>query len=285
LTVPTAGIVWDIPQWMVHGVSCLIAAFAFLGCRRDGPRSSGGPNPLVAKTEAGTFSPVSTGDALPYRLFKPEVIRGKIPLIVYLHATPGRGRDNVSQLGPEMEVLVSERVQAAGPAFVLAPQCPSRDKWANRFASPPLQPYDLYALPESTPSRLTVALVSDLIGRYPIDPHRIYLMGFSMGGSGTWDMLMRHPDLFAAGVPISGVSDIRRANLLASMPIWSFHGELDNVSPPENGRMMFEALRKQGAPVRYTEFKGVGHGSVGPALDDPELFPWLFAQRRPDTIR
>ena len=34
---------------------------------------------------------------------------------------------------------------------------------------------------------------------YSIDPQRIYLTGLSMGGYGTWDLLARKPDLFAAG--------------------------------------------------------------------------------------
>jgi predicted peptidase len=177
---------------------------------------------------------------------------------------------------------MSDRVQKFGPAFVLAPQCPKGETWTNRHPSLPLNTHDLPVVPEGDAARATLALTSDLISRYPIDPDRIYLMGFSMGGSGTWDMLMRHAGVFAAGVPITGAADVNQAGLLASMPIWSFHGELDPLSPVQNGRTMFEALRKHGAPVRYTEFKGVAHGSVGPALDEPELFHWLFAQRRPD---
>jgi predicted peptidase len=107
-------------------------------------------------------------------------------------------------------------------------------------------------------------------------------MGFSMGGSGVWDMLMRHPGVFAAGIPITGVGDVSRASLLADTSIWAFHGELDEVSPATNGRLMFDALKKVGTKVRYTEYRGVGHASVGPALEESELFPWLFAQRRSD---
>jgi len=227
-----------------------------------------------------TFSLPSSRYQLPYRLFVPGAVRGTAPLIVWLHSTDGRGQDNAQQLGPEVEVLVSDRVQRAGPAFVLAPQCPRGDKWANRDATFPLRPYDLGAVPESDAARSTVALIGSLLGRYPIDPKRIYLMGFSMGGSGTWDMLMRHPELFAAGVPIAGVADVGRASLLASMPVWSFHGELDATSPVQNGRRIAAELTKAGAPARYTEFQGVAHGSVGPALQEPELFAWLFAQRR-----
>jgi predicted peptidase len=229
---------------------------------------------------ASTFSLPSARYPLPYRLYIPGPVVGKIPLIVWLHSTDGRGSDDVRQLGPEVELLVSARVQAAGPAFVLAPQCPEGDKWANRDATFPLRPYDLAASPESDAARATVALVQSLVAQHPIDPSRIYLMGFSMGGSGTWDMLMRHPGLFAAGVPIAGVADVSRADLLATTPVWSFHGELDETSPVRNGRTMFEALRARGAPARFTELAGVAHGSVGPALQEPELFRWLFAQRR-----
>jgi predicted peptidase len=233
---------------------------------------------------AGTFFAPSAMAPLPYRLYEPKGFQGKVPLIIYLSAISGRGDDNISQLGPEVEVLVSDRVQRIEPAFVLAPQCPLGDKWANRNAAFPLRPYDLSALPESEPSRATLALIGELAHRYPIDPGRIYVIGFSMGGSGTWDMLMRHPDVFAAGVPISGVADVSRAGLLAAMPIWSFHGELDELSPVRNGRLMFAALKEKGAPVRYSEFAGVGHGSVGLALAEPDLFHWLFAQHRSDTI-
>lgn len=257
------------------------ALLAFAGCARHVASRSKVSLRLEAKMEAGTFSLPSAKYPLPYRLFIPKLIGGKVPLIIDLHATPGRGTDNVSQLGPDLEVLVSDRVQSVGPAYVLAPQCPDGDKWANKHAKFPLHPYDLSANPESDASRLTVALVGKLIGQHSIDPDRIYLLGFSMGGSGAWDMLMRHADVFAAGVPITGVADVSRASLLSSTPIWSFHGELDEVSPVQNGRTMFDALRKVGAPARYTELKGVGHGSVGPALEDPEFFRWLFAQRRP----
>jgi predicted peptidase len=230
--------------------------------------------------EAASFSLPSAKYPLPYRLYVPKGIKAKVPLVLSLHAVDGRGSDNVSQLGPDIELLVSPRFQKAWPAFILAPQCPEGQEWSNRHASPPFRPYDLSRFQESDASRLTVALINELLARHPIDPERVYVMGFSMGGSGVWDMLMRHPGVFAAGIPITGVGDVSRANLLADTPIWAFHGELDRVSPAENGRRMFDALRKHGDRARYTEYQGVGHGSLGRALEEPELFPWLFAQRR-----
>ena len=261
------------------------ATMVLFGCRKSSGARRNGPHPLESRMEAATYSLPSAKYPLPYRLYVPKGIEGKVPLIVSLHSVEARGSDNVSQLGPDIELLMSERVQKAGPAFVLAPQCPAGDEWINRHTSPPFRPYDLSKFPESEANRLTVALVNELIARRPIDANRVYLIGFSMGGSGAWDMLMRHPGVFAAGIPITGAGDISRASLLADTSIWAFHGELDEVSPAKNGRLMFEALKKYGKNIRYTEYKGVGHGSVGPALEEPELFPWLFAQRRADRAR
>ena len=157
------------------------AALAIAGCERAVPERARAPSLLEARMRPAIFASPAIGAPLPYRLFVPPGLPGVAPLIVWLHATGGRGKDNLRQLGPELEVLVSDRVQAAGPAFVLAPQCPEGEKWANQGASFPLRPYDLAAAPEGAAARATVALVADLVGRYPVDPHRIYLMGFSMG--------------------------------------------------------------------------------------------------------
>jgi predicted peptidase len=210
------------------------------------------------------------------------VTEGKVPLIITLHSSAGRGDDNSKQLGSDVELLTSERVQKMGPAFVLAPQCPAGDEWINRHTAPPFHPYDLSKYPESDANRLTVAVVNDLVKRYPIDATRLYVIGYSMGGSGTWDLLLRHPNLFAAAVPITGVGDVSRACKARGTAVWFFHGDKDSVSPIENAHMMNQAFAACGMRVRYTELAGVGHGSLGPALEEPDLFVWMFAQRRTD---
>ncbi|MFG0318651.1 MAG: hypothetical protein ACF8XB_15360 [Planctomycetota bacterium JB042] len=41
--------------------------------------------------------------------------------------------------------------------------------------------------------------------RHEIDPDRVYSMGFSMGGTGSWFLAGRHPDLLAGSRPCAGV--------------------------------------------------------------------------------
>src|SRR5207245_9187046 len=66
---------------------------------------------------------------------------------------------------------------------------------------------------------------------------------------------------------------------LATTPVWLFHDAADRTVPPTDSRGLAEALRRAGAPVRYTEYPGVGHNSWESAYNEPELWGWLWAQR------
>jgi predicted peptidase len=129
---------------------------------------------------------------------------------------------------------------------------------------------------------LTFELLDDFIASYSIDESRIYAMGVSMGGFGTWDIIARKPDLFAAAAPICGGGDEATAPSIAHIPIWTFHGDKDDAVKVERSRNMVAALKSAGGNPRYTEYPGVGHDAWTPALNDLELFSWLFSQRKPD---
>ena len=81
-------------------------------------------------------------------------------------------------------------------------------------------------------------------------------------------------------IPVTGANDPTRAPVIATLPIWAFHGAKDSVAPVENTREMVTHLRTLGSPVKYTEYPDVGHESWHRAYAEPEVFPWLLAQRR-----
>jgi poly(3-hydroxybutyrate) depolymerase len=137
------------------------------------------------------------------------------------------------------------------------------------------------AAPEpSTPMRLTLEALGQLRKEFKLDEKRLYVTGLSMGGYGTWDVVQRHPNLFAAAVPVCGGADEATAPRIKHLPIWCFHGGADKVVPPERSRNMVAALKKAGATPNYTEYEGVGHNSWDRAYSEPELPRWLFAQKR-----
>ena len=61
-------------------------------------------------------------------------------------------------------------------------------------------------------------VIAEVRRDYAIDPDRIYLMGHSMGGYGTWSVAMAHPDVFAAIGPISGGGDASGMVKIAHIP-------------------------------------------------------------------
>src|SRR5690606_12868971 len=94
----------------------------------------------------------------------------------------------------------------------------------------------------------------------------------------TWELIARFPDRFAAAVPICGGGDTTTAARIAHMPIWAFHGALDQVVLPRQSRNMIQALIQAGGTPGYTEYPEVGHDSWNYAFRDPYLLPWLFRQ-------
>jgi poly(3-hydroxybutyrate) depolymerase len=149
-------------------------------------------------------------------------------------------------------------------------------------------------------------VIADVRRAYDVDPERISLTGLSMGGGGTWQIGLRHPELFAAIAPVCGVTDVRKwiapsdrgfydlealeaqsplalAANAAHMQVFIFHGDADPVVPVGDSRRMVECYRALGwlgKNVRYTEYKGVDHNAWGPAYKDAALLRTLAAIKR-----
>jgi len=217
------------------------------------------------------------GKTLLYRLVKPAGYDASgsesHPLVIFLHGAGERGNDNRKQLvhGSDLMLAMAEK----HGAFVLVPQCPSGEKWADVDWSAPT-----HMLPEEPSS--SMSLVMQLLGKldkdFRIDPKRVYVMGLSMGGYGTWDALQRYPEVFAAGVPICGGGDDSNAAKIKAA-VWCFHGDKDGAVPVARSRNMVEAMKQAGGNVKYTEYPGCGHNSWSRAFAEPELLEWLFAQK------
>jgi predicted peptidase len=222
----------------------------------------------------------AAGKKLPYRLFVPKDYSAdrQYPLILFLHGAGERGSDNRIQVSqPERVVWADKTRQDKWPCFFVAPQCPSGQQWVDVPWSAgsgkiPAKP--------SASMALVMELLPTLVKEFRIDTRRLYITGLSMGGYGTWDLLARRPDWFAAAMPMSGGGDESIAPRICHIPIWNFHGGADTTVPVSRSRNMIAALQKAGGTPRYTEYKGVGHDCWGKANAEPELGPWLFSQVR-----
>ncbi len=244
------------------------------GCGRTGRK--GDMNTKLYK--ARVFHSTS-GRTLNYRLLSPpRTEHGKsYPLVIFLHGSGERGEDNVSQLIHGTWLFSEPANRREYPAWVLVPQCPENERWVDVDWDAPE-----HRTPDAlSPSfQLLMELLTQMMEKNAVDRNRIYVTGLSMGGFGTWDLLVRYPDLFAAGVPVCGGGDVDMADRLVNMPVWAFHGADDPVVSPDRTRNMIKAIESAGGHPRYTEYPGIGHGSWVPAYKEADLLPWLFAQHK-----
>ena len=150
----------------------------------------------------------SQGDSLKYRLLRPEAEKAgkKYPLVLFLHGAGERGDDNQKQLVHGGQMWLNPVNREEYPAFVLAPQCPKEDYWAYVGRPKSFVPGEMPEVQEPTRIFRTLKELLDTYLAMPqVDKDRIYVMGLSMGGMGTFDLAIRYPEVFAAAVPICGI--------------------------------------------------------------------------------
>jgi predicted peptidase len=217
--------------------------------------------------------------SLPYRLLIPKqyLKTRAYPLVLFLHGSDERGTDNMKQLYVGLNIFADEKMMRRYPCFIAAPQCPTGMKWVD--VNWKEKRHTMHENP--TPSlAMAVELVEELQNEFSIDNKRIYITGYSMGGFGAWEAIERRPDLFAAAVPVCGGGDETKAFHAARMPIWAFHGALDQIVKVSRSRNMIDAIVMAGGMPRYTEYPEINHFSWGLAYSDPQVLEWLFKQKK-----
>jgi predicted peptidase len=215
------------------------------------------------------------GENLRYLFFVPKASEKHkaYPLVLWLHGGGARGDDPqlILSFGDAHGPLffAKSENQTLYPCFILAPQCPANALWSDPSSVNP-----------SDQIRLVLELLDNLQTEFSIDRTRLYVMGISMGGFATWDIIARRPNTFAAAVPICGGGNPAKAALMVDTPIWAFHGDKDDLVKVSQSQQMIQAIQEKKGHPRYTEYKDVGHYAWEPAFREPEFLSWIFAQRR-----
>lgn len=235
---------------------------------------------LGQEFERMTFT-AEDGTTLNYRSLDPsETAKGKkFPLVVFLHGAGERGSDNEKQLIHGSQMFLNPANREKYPAFVIFPQCPEDGFWAYR-----LRPASLNDLKAEDEMPAIFKAVKELIDSYVADPRvdrsRVYIIGLSMGAMGTYDMVARYPETFAAAVPICGYVQPERLSDIEGVSFRIFHGDADPVVSVNGSRNAYKALKEAGAKVEYIEFPGCGHGSWNPAFCRDDFMQWIFKQKK-----
>jgi predicted esterase len=188
----------------------------------------------------------------------------KYPLIVFLHGST----DTTTWDLP----WYNEPIVTRDPCIVLTPKCLPEDHygWGSSY-DPRISPAMANALEMI---RLAEAAFS-------LDDNRYYIYGSSMGGYGTYGVIMKNPGMFTAGYVECGNGTIEMAPILSEMPFWMFHGSEDPVVPVQPARDLYKAVLDYGGTrIRYTEYQGVGHNVWDYTPLETTLKTWLLAQRK-----
>ena len=223
--------------------------------------------------------PFACGIFLPASYFKSA---GRLPVVVTLHTRGNSGADGGGGLlGEGLGLMLSGNVDPRGTgdkpksplhlpadaAFIgIIPQCPAAHGW------------------DETPvPQILSAFIGEVARKYRADEDRVYLTGFSYGGSSTWNIAVQTPERFAAIAPLDGrathnpAADVKK---LKDVSIYISVGEDDADFIPEAQRMR-DALQAAGhAHFTYHLVHGGNHWGYGAVYTDPEFWKWLFAQRR-----
>jgi predicted peptidase len=186
------------------------------------------------------------------------------PVVLFLHGSGERGTDGLLQTEVGIGTTL-RRNHTLIPAIVVMPQCRPLKTWTGDMAL------------------MATRCVDDVARDYKLDPQRVYLTGLSLGGAGAFFLGGRLTDTFAAIITVCGFGDTADAAGLAKTPIWIWHGSADRNVPVKQSREMADAIKKAGGEVKFTEIPGGDHFIWDKVYSDPELWKWVFAQRRIKT--
>ncbi|MDC6350796.1 prolyl oligopeptidase family serine peptidase [Zeaxanthinibacter sp. PT1] len=226
----------------------------------------------------------NNSDSLQYRIMYPEGFSEtkQYPVVLFLHGAGERGNDNTKQLAHGSSLFSTSEHRDQYPAIIIFPQCPAGQYWANVDVNRQVQPYTLdfnYEKGPTKPMELVMELMDGILAEPYTKKEQVYVMGLSMGGMGTYEILYRKPEMFAAAVAICGGGDPKTVKTYAKeVPMWIFHGAMDNVVDPIYSLQMGSQILEDGGFPNITIYSDANHNSWDPAFVEPGLLKWLFSK-------
>jgi predicted peptidase len=226
---------------------------------------------------------VYESDTLSYRLLKPKNYNSskQYPVHLFLHGAGERGNDNSSQLIHGGDLFLKNEVRDNYPAWVIFPQCSLEDRWQSFFSDSWNETLIKISSKPNKSLNLVIKLMDEFIEKKQVDKTRIYVSGLSMGGMGTFEILCRRPNMFAAATPICGNGVAQLAKTFAKKtPVWIFHGSDDAVVSPIHSLKMATAIIEAGGSPKMTLYEDVDHGSWVNAFAEQNFLKWIYSKSK-----
>jgi predicted peptidase len=214
---------------------------------------------------------------IPYRFLTPKNNRKneKFPLVITFHNSTRIGNDNENQLEPFAKIWLRDEIYEKYPCYVVAPQ------FNKRSTNYEINGEGIQISKPSNEVFALLKLIKNLEKEYPnIDKNRIYLIGYSMGGSTAQNLMNLNPDTFAAVVSVAAVPDLSNLNKIKEKNIWLIHGKQDDENPYIGSVQLYNKLSTNKNLI-FTTFTNLHHNNIViPFLVTDEIPKWLFEKRR-----
>lgn len=174
-----------------------------------------------------------------YGLLVPDTYKASqpAPLILALHP----GGERMRYYGSAYTRAIVAPASASLNAIIVAPDCPGAS-WANASAD-----------------AAVIALLTHIMSEYSIDRRRVLVVGYSMGGRGTWFMSSHHQDLFTAAIPMAASTGEDPLESLATMPTYIVHSRRDEIVPFGPAERNARDLERLGRTVKFEPVSDLTH--------------------------
>lgn len=184
-------------------------------------------------------------------------------VVVYLHGGSSKGTDNETPVREKGVSQIADYLRTRHiPAVLIVPQCPADKSWGSSMCS------------------VLKALIDECVVKDHADSQRIYLLGGSMGGTGTWEMANSYPTLFAAAMPVAGNPSRCNAQRMAETPVLTVMGTSDKIMSAEVTASFIALMQQAGGQCRMDTEEGWSHEVTCTESYTPDRLAWLFAHTR-----
>ncbi|MCO4798386.1 MAG: dienelactone hydrolase family protein [Colwelliaceae bacterium] len=173
-----------------------------------------------------------------YTIFVPQHIEGeKVPLVFGLH---GRGQSSLHLVSQYLTPALGDL-----GGIIFGFDAPEDSDWLD-----------------SSSVSMVKEIIDMSIENWPIDEDKIVLTGYSMGGTGTWNIMTKYPNIFAAAIPVASTPQPWVEVPSNKVPLYVIHPENDDYFLLSDIEVAVKDLIDRNALIEFRVIPDTAHEEI-----------------------